>query len=246
MLEENSSVPESSPLKRRRAPPVSDESENLPSQPFASSNVLFEDLPLVEIENPSPALTQPQPQPQPSRGLVDENGWISIDKSCTGRNCIVMESKTSMAPPTSIPRRRAINFDDPNPSSLHSGTNSSTEFPKAVVVEMKFRMKSGDGTDSNSSQIHRQTSHPRDQRCFQKNIVRAILNSSDVRSSSSSAAAVSTAVILKKRDMDKVLPKESEREILVCHPSRSPPPSPRLDHLSLPLLSLYAVAAPNL
>jgi hypothetical protein len=246
LLEDHSSVAEASPLKKRRAP-ISHEIENLPSPSpspsLASSNILFEDQPLVEIETPSTAPpTQHPPQPNlPSRSIVDSNGWVTIDKSHTGNNCIVvLENNHSMAPPTSIPRRTTIHFDDPNPSSSssrhHHLTSSSAaaaaerEFPQAVVIEMRFRMKNS-SNDSSSNSISRPPTtghghHPRDQRRFKKNIVRAILNGETSThrsaSSSSSVAAPVNTFILKKRDMDKVLPKESEREILVPTPSSYP------------------------
>jgi hypothetical protein len=215
MLQERSSpsVAEGSPMKRRRgARPQHIQNE------AASPNVLFDDRSLLEIES-TPSQSQLPPQPRPSRSMIDENGWVAIDKSETGHNCIQMDRSalhTSTAPQVQVSRRTALKFDDPNPSHQRSNpvTSSLTShqpvaYPPAVVIEMDFQMKSHHnrptlGTTSAAR-------HPRDQRCFHKNVVRTLCE--EARGASSSSGA--NRLILKKKDMDKVLPKESERELLV-------------------------------
>jgi hypothetical protein len=167
--------------------------------------------------NSTPSQAQAPPH-QPSRSIVDQNGWVAIDKSDTGHNCIEMDRSAlqiSAPPQQQLSRRTVLKFDEPNSSlqrsNLHSDQTSSTQqqvtYPQAVVIEMDFQMKSRHSRPPNLTTIGR---HPRDQRCFHKNIVRT-LHEEEVTSSSSAP----TRVILKKKDMDKVLPKESERELLV-------------------------------
>jgi hypothetical protein len=147
---------------------------------------------------------------------------------------------TSTAPQVQVSRRTALKFDDPNPSHQRSNpvTSSLTPvaYPPAVVIEMDFQMKSHHnrptlGTTSAAR-------HPRDQRCFHKNVVRTLCE--EARGASSSSGA--NRLILKKKDMDKVLPKESERELLVRYLGLLLliPLSLSLSHLISPLCSLLA------
>lgn len=187
MLDENVTH-QPSPAKRRRPEVISTPAPQL----------LFEDQPLIKMETPSDTRSFPKQ----SKTVVDQQGWVSIDKTNTGANCIEMSPSVAMAPAIQIPRR-VINFDDPNPSQSKINDSQSIDYPQAVVIEMNFRMKADD-TSRNPPIVSNR--HPRDKRNFKKNVVRTLQIDQ----------ATSTAnQILRKRDMDKVLPKESERELLV-------------------------------
>lgn len=201
---ENNTIPqESNPIKKRR-PEVNHSS---------TSNLLFEDQPLVKIE--------PSFHSQSNKCTIDTEGWTTIDKTNTGSNCIEMTpslvhtsgTSTSTAPIQISSRRSVINFDDPNSSQFKiNDTTHHVECPQAVVVEMKFQMKSNQIHQNN----HEGHQHPKDQRKFKKNLVRTLqINDRNPSLSSSSSLLPSPSMKLKKSDMDKVLPKESERELLV-------------------------------
>lgn len=112
--------------------------------------------------------------------------------------------------------KSTVNFDDVENNKLIKHLTVDN-YPKPVVIEMKFEMKSINSypitnrttTTTTTTSTKNKTSYLRDQRCFKKNSICRRINSDEPEESKRDI------IPIRKIDMDKVLPKESEREITV-------------------------------
>lgn len=152
---------------------------------------------------------------------TDENGWFDVNKQ---RSSTHLHSHSdyhedfdqSFAQSSQIMRSNIVNFDEEKP--MNNQLSLVGNYPKPVVIEMKFQMKSSNPFVTNTltttsttsiSSTSSNKSYLKDQRCFKKNSIRRRLNTDEPEDNRR------TIPIFRKSDIDKVLPKESEREMVV-------------------------------
>lgn len=147
--------------------------------------------------------------------LTDEDGWIDVNqqRSSHHSNCDNhigydqhLNQNLNQIKNENQRLKSIINFDEEN--SIKQPAIFVDNYPKPVVIEVKFEIKPFNPIPFSNSTTTT-TTYLRDQRRFKKNSICRRINPDEPQESQREI------IRLRKSDMDKVLPKESEREMTV-------------------------------